>query len=96
MIGYPMAMKIQMTAMPQRIAFSHAFGAHRRDARRRRRVPRAAAHGGEGTHRGLSMAALGFEVLLGSLTVTGCFMAFGKLQELDHRHGRSRSRDRTR
>ena len=27
MIGYPMAMKIPMTAMPQFIAFSHAFGA---------------------------------------------------------------------
>ncbi|HEX7545394.1 MAG TPA: NAD(P)(+) transhydrogenase (Re/Si-specific) subunit beta, partial [Gemmatimonadaceae bacterium] len=26
MIGYPMAMKIKMTAMPQFIAFSHAFG----------------------------------------------------------------------
>jgi NAD(P) transhydrogenase subunit beta len=28
------------------------------------------------------MAALGFEVLFGSLTITGSFMAFGKLQEL--------------
>ena len=28
------------------------------------------------------MAALGFEVMFGSLTVTGSFMAFGKLQEL--------------
>ena len=28
------------------------------------------------------MAALGFEVLFGALTVTGSFMAFGKLQEL--------------
>ena len=26
-VGYPMAMKIEMTAMPQFIAFSHAFGA---------------------------------------------------------------------
>jgi NAD(P) transhydrogenase subunit beta len=26
-IGYPMAMKVPMTAMPQFIAFSHAFGA---------------------------------------------------------------------
>jgi NAD(P) transhydrogenase subunit beta len=30
----------------------------------------------------LVMAALGFEVLFGALTVTGSFMAFGKLQEL--------------
>ena len=28
------------------------------------------------------MAALGFEVLFGALTVTGSFMAFGKLQEI--------------
>ncbi len=28
-----------------------------------------------------TMAALGFEVLFGALTVTGSFMAFGKLQE---------------
>ena len=27
------------------------------------------------------MAALGFEVLFGALTITGSFMAFGKLQE---------------
>ena len=26
------------------------------------------------------MAALGFEVMFGSLTITGSFMAFGKLQ----------------
>src|SRR3989449_8575683 len=28
------------------------------------------------------MAALGFEVMFGSLTITGSFMAFGKLQEI--------------
>ena len=28
------------------------------------------------------MAALGFEVMFGSLTITGSLMAFGKLQEL--------------
>ena len=31
------------------------------------------------------MSALGFEVLFGSLTITGSLMAFGKLQD-DYRH----------
>jgi NAD(P) transhydrogenase subunit beta len=38
-------------------------------------------YGGEGLGR-LRMAALGFEVLFGAVTVTGSLMAFGKLQEL--------------
>ena len=29
-----------------------------------------------------TMSALGFEILFGSLTITGSLMAFGKLQEL--------------
>ena len=77
LIGSAMAIFMPMTAMPQRIALSHAFGAlaavlvgvvefHR-----------------EGEHFSrVMMAAIGFEVLFGSLTVTGSFMAFGKLQEL--------------
>jgi NAD(P) transhydrogenase subunit beta len=67
-----------MTAMPQRIAISHMFGAlavtlvgiaeflHYRD------VP-----GGPGA---IKMVALGFETIFGALTITGSFMAFGKLQ----------------
>jgi NAD(P) transhydrogenase subunit beta len=76
-IGATMAILMPMTAMPQRIAISHMFGAiaatlvgiseyHRHGAQ----IERA------------QMAALGFEVMFGSLTVTGSFMAFGKLQEL--------------
>ncbi|MBX9929908.1 MAG: NAD(P)(+) transhydrogenase (Re/Si-specific) subunit beta [Gemmatimonadaceae bacterium] len=77
--GYPMAMRVPMTAMPQFIAFSHAFGAV------------AATLVGiveyrhlqhEGTLSSGLVAALGFEVLFGALTVTGSLMAFGKLQEL--------------
>ena len=52
----------------------------RGDARRRSR-----SSGGSATarrSRAPEMAALGFEVLFGALTVTGSFMAFGKLQEL--------------
>jgi NAD(P) transhydrogenase subunit beta len=78
-VGYPLGMWVPMTAMPQRIALSHAFGAM------------AATlvglgeyfnglHAGELTHG--HVAALGFEVLLGALTVTGSLMAFGKLHEI--------------
>jgi NAD(P) transhydrogenase subunit beta len=77
LIGYPLGVYVPMTAMPQRIAISHMFGA-------------VAAtlvgvaefyHLGNGAEvsRGV-MAALGFEVLFGALTITGSFMAFGKLQ----------------
>ena len=76
-IGALMAIFMPMTAMPQRIAISHSFGAL------------AATLVGivEYYQRGLTldhgtMAALGFEVLFGSLTITGSLMAFGKLQEL--------------
>ncbi|AGA08809.1 NAD(P)(+) transhydrogenase (Re/Si-specific) subunit beta [Sinorhizobium meliloti] len=78
-VGYPMGMWVPMTAMPQRIAFSHAFGA----------LAATLVGVGEYLH-GLhehtlthgQTLALGFEVFLGSLTVTGSLMAFGKLQEL--------------
>jgi NAD(P) transhydrogenase subunit beta len=79
-IGWPLGTRVPMTAMPQRIAISHMFGAL------------AATLVGIAeyytyTHDGVAipratMAALGFEVLFGALTVTGSFMAFGKLQEI--------------
>src|SRR3984893_15375677 len=77
--GYPLGMWVPMTAMPQRIALSHAFGAL------------AATLVGIGEYgNGLSggtlvranVAALGLEVLFGGLTVTGSLIAFGKLQEI--------------
>jgi len=73
-IGIPMAM-VPMTAMPQRIAISHMFGAL---AATLVGVAHYYVHGA--THG--NMVALGFEVLFGSLTITGSFMAFAKLQEL--------------
>ncbi len=84
-VGYPLGKFVPMTAMPQRIAFSHMFGAL------------AATlvgigefyHMYQGEHptqptaadTRFKMAAIGFEVLFGALTVSGSFMAFGKLQE---------------
>jgi NAD(P) transhydrogenase subunit beta len=78
-IGYPLGVYVPMTAMPQRIAISHMFGAI---AATLVGVAEYWSLGnGAAVPRG-EMAALGFEVLFGGLTVTGSFMAFGKLQEL--------------
>ena len=75
-VGYPMGMWVPMTAMPQRIAISHMFGAMAATL-----VGVAEYHHLAGQVSPGTMAALGFEVLFGALTVTGSFMAFGKLQE---------------
>ncbi|HVT61771.1 MAG TPA: NAD(P)(+) transhydrogenase (Re/Si-specific) subunit beta [Thermoanaerobaculia bacterium] len=74
-IGVPIAYLMPMTAVPQRTALSHAFGAL------------AAALVGTAeyyreTPHGFTMVALVTEVLLGFLTTTGSLMAFGKLQEI--------------
>jgi NAD(P) transhydrogenase subunit beta len=79
-IGYPLGMWVPTTALPQRIAFSLSFGAL---AATLVGVAEyySTYHGGEGHIAAAKMAALGFEVLLGSLTVTGALIAAGKLQE---------------
>jgi NAD(P) transhydrogenase subunit beta len=78
-IGYPLGVYVPMTAMPQRIAISHMFGAI---AATLVGIAEYWTQGnGASVPRG-EMAALGFEVLFGALTITGSFMAFGKLQEL--------------
>ena len=83
-IGYPMAMKVAMTSMPQFVAFSHAFGAIAATlvgVVEYRHAYTMVAGNMPGMTHGVA-AAIGFEVLFGALTVTGSFMAFGKLQEL--------------
>ncbi|HEY1391249.1 MAG TPA: NAD(P)(+) transhydrogenase (Re/Si-specific) subunit beta [Ktedonobacterales bacterium] len=74
-IGTAMAIFMPMTAMPQRIAISHAFGAL---AATLVGVAIYSLHAQKVER--IEMSALGFEVLLGSLTITGSLMAFGKLQ----------------
>ena len=76
-IGALMAIFMPMTAMPQRIAISHSFGAL---AATLVGIVEYCGHGLTIDHG--TMTALGFEVLFGSLTITGSLMAFGKLQEL--------------
>jgi NAD(P) transhydrogenase subunit beta len=84
LIGAPMAIWMPMTAVPQRTALSHAFGALAAaviGAAHYYQLLDPASHtGGQIDH--FTMAILGAEVLLGSLTFTGSLVAFGKLQEL--------------
>ncbi len=75
-IGVPLG-KVQMTAVPQRTALSHAFGAlcvtlvgTSEFYLRAPNIPP------------FMMAVLSMEVILGSLTFTGSLMAAGKLQEI--------------
>ncbi len=76
-IGAAMSIWMPMTAMPERTALSHAFGAL---AASLVGISEYYRHGAElGTFK---MTAIGFEVMLGSLTVTGSLMAFAKLREL--------------
>jgi NAD(P) transhydrogenase subunit beta len=75
-IGIPLG-KVQMTAVPQRTALSHAFGALCvtlvGSAEFYLRSPNIST---------FVMAVLCMEVILGSLTFTGSLMAAGKLQEI--------------
>ncbi|HET6466553.1 MAG TPA: NAD(P)(+) transhydrogenase (Re/Si-specific) subunit beta [Nitrospiria bacterium] len=76
-IGTGIALWTPMTAMPQRTALSHAFGAL---AVTLVGISEYHRHGSElGS---IKMTAIGFEVMMGALTVTGSLMAFAKLQEL--------------
>jgi NAD(P) transhydrogenase subunit beta len=76
-IGLPIGKRVAMTAMPQLIAITHMFGAI---AVTLVGVAEFLTHGNGTAISRPIMTALGFEVLLGALTVTGSFMAFGKLQ----------------
>src|SRR5712675_25710 len=75
-IGVPLG-KVQMTAVPQRTALSHAFGALCvtlvGTSEFYLRAPNISP---------FMMAVLSMEVILGSLTFTGSLMAAGKLQEV--------------
>ena len=76
-IGAAISLKIPMTAMPQRTALSHAFGAL---AATLVGIAEYYQHGAELSS--FKMGAIGFEVLFGGITVMGSLMAFAKLQEL--------------
>jgi NAD(P) transhydrogenase subunit beta len=80
-IGIAISARLPMTKMPERIAFSHAFGGLATSlvgVAEHLRIHEEMANGVEPSR--LVTGALGFEVFLGSLTFTGSIMAFGKLQ----------------
>jgi NAD(P) transhydrogenase subunit beta len=74
-IGVPLAYLMPMTAVPQRTAISHAFGALASA------LIGTAEYYQHNPH-GFTMGALVLETLLGFLTFTASLMAFGKLQEV--------------
>ncbi len=75
-IGVRLGM-VPMTAVPQRTALSHAFGALCVTL-----VGTAEFYLSAPNIERFTMAVLGLEVILGSLTFTGSLMAAGKLQEI--------------
>jgi NAD(P) transhydrogenase subunit beta len=75
-IGIPLG-RVQMTAVPQRTALSHAFGALCVTL-----VGTAEFYLHAPAVPKFMMAVLSLEVILGSLTLTGSLMAAGKLQEV--------------
>jgi len=77
-VGLAMGVWVPMTAMPQRTALSHAFGAF---AAALVGISEFYRYGGHLEGR-IMMSALGFEVMLGALTTTGSLLAFAKLQGL--------------
>jgi len=77
-VGLAMGLWVPMTAMPQRTALSHAFGAF---AAALVGISEFYRYGGHLEGR-IMMSALGFEVMLGALTTTGSLLAFAKLQGL--------------
>jgi NAD(P) transhydrogenase subunit beta len=74
-LGVPLGLLVPMTAVPQRTALSHAFGALAATL-----VGAAEYYLQQPAISRTTMVALGLEVVLGSLTVTGSLIAAGKLQ----------------
>jgi NAD(P) transhydrogenase subunit beta len=75
-IGIPLGL-VQMTAVPQRTALSHAFGAFCVTVVGAAEFYLSAPH-----VPAFKMGVLSLEVILGGLTFTGSLMAAGKLQEI--------------
>ncbi len=75
-IGIPLGM-VKMTAVPQRTALSHAFGALSASM-----IGIAEYYVGIPHVTRFGMGEIGLEVIIGSLTFTGSLIAAGKLQEI--------------
>ena len=81
LIGVPIALKLPMTAVPQRTAMSHAFGSFAVAligmAEYYQRLPHA-----DQALNGFTTGVLAVEMVLGFLTFSGSVIAFLKLQEM--------------
>jgi H+-translocating NAD(P) transhydrogenase subunit beta len=75
-VGIPLGL-VRMTAVPQRTALSHAFGALSAAM-----IGIAEYYVGVPHVTRFSMGEIGLEVIIGSLTFTGSLIAAGKLQEI--------------
>lgn len=75
LIGAVLALKVQMTSMPQLIALLNGFGGGASFAV-------ASAEYFKGIEQTVPMIASGLAVLIGAVTFTGSLVAFAKLQEL--------------
>ncbi len=75
-VGIPLGM-VHMTAVPQRTALSHAFGALSASM-----IGIAEYYVGVPHVTRFGMGEIGLEVIIGSLTFTGSIIAAGKLQEI--------------
>jgi H+-translocating NAD(P) transhydrogenase subunit beta len=75
-VGIPLGM-VKMTAVPQRTALSHAFGALSAAL-----IGIAEFYVGTAPVGRFQMGEIGLEVIIGSLTFTGSLIAAGKLQEI--------------
>src|ERR1051326_6317035 len=75
-IGIPLGM-VKMTAVPQRTALSHAFGAASAAM-----IGVAEYYVNTSQLTRFEMGEIALEVIIGSLTVTGSLIAAGKLQEI--------------
>ena len=75
-VGIPLGM-VHMTAVPQRTALSHAFGAFSAAL-----IGIAEYYAGTAPVTRFQMGEIALEVIIGSLTFTGSVIAAGKLQEI--------------
>jgi NAD(P) transhydrogenase subunit beta len=82
-VGGSLGLRVPMTAVPQRTAFSHALGALAATligvSEYLRHVHLTTA---DNPFSAVVMTPLGFEIIIGGLTVTGSLIAAAKLQEL--------------
>ena len=81
-VGYPIS-RVAMTAVPQRTAFSHAFGglAAGLVGSAEYFLSLSKSDAGFGTPSSVTTGIICLEVLLGFITFTGSLIAFGKLAE---------------